>query len=152
MSAHAERGAPEPGTYNHVLCRFDWNPQVRFEEANYGEVRSTRCVPWPQGLPVPPRQPDRDRWRPDPDGEGGEEVCMIFVVDAHLRTRLVKLGWFDITEEWKAHLEDQVEKPVPPVGAAAELGAPVGEVIPPGRAAPTGRHAREAGAGAGTGG
>lgn len=108
---HAQKGPPE-GDWRFILTRFDWNPDTEYPEGFSGEVRRSRCVSWPVGMPLPRRRPDMDRWRPK-DGptvegvvgppEGEEYVSMVFVMNPHLRTRMVKMGWLDITESWKLH-------------------------------------------------
>lgn len=133
---HASRLTPEPGTFRHVLTRFDWNPDMEVTEANYGEIRKSRCIPWPEGMALPKRRPDMDRWRPADGGTGREPVMMMFVVDRHLRTRMIKLGWLDITDAWmEHHAAEQAEaddlRGPPPVirdglsGAIAPRSGPV---------------------------
>lgn len=116
---HVQMGAPEEGTYRFVLTRFDWNPRQEYLEQNYGEVRRTRCVQWPSGLPLPKRRPDMDRWRPagpEDNPPGGEFVCMLFCNDPHFRTRMLKMGYLEITDAWiRHHQGDTITVTVDPV-------------------------------------
>lgn len=119
----AEKTAPEAGTFRFVLFRPDWNPEIRYEERNYGEVRQSRCVQWPAHVPLPARPPGRvATWLPR---EENRTTCAMFVNDAHLRTRMVKMGWIDVTAQWNT--------PVPAPRAApvvVGLGAPVAPMAP----------------------
>lgn len=138
MSYWADKAIPEPGTYRFVLWRPDWNPAVRYNERNYGEVAISRCVQWPEHVPLPTRPPGRDsRWLPRVEDR---TTCAMFVRDGHLRTRMMKLGWLDATEAWATPVPQAPR--VLPVGEG--LGGPVAPVVPPGAAAPSGRHGRKA--------
>lgn len=144
MSYWADKTIPEAGTYRFVLWRPDWNPAVQYNERNYGEVAVSRCVQWPEHVPLPQRPPGRDsRWLPR---EEDRTTCAMFVRDAHLRSRMMKLGWLDATTAWATPVPVAPAPYVaPPVGTS--LGGPVGPVVPPGAAAPSGRHAARKAAG-----
>lgn len=149
----AEKTIPERASYRHVLVRFDWNPRIAVSEQNYGESRKSRCVPWPAHVALPKRPPGRvDRYRPTRENP---ETMAMFVMDGHLRTRMVKLGWIEVTKEWDAPApeagakmeSESASEPRPlrtpaVVPAVVALGAPVGPTLPPGASSPTGRHAR----------
>ncbi len=135
----ADKAIPEDGTYRFVLYRPDWNPAIRYEERNYGEVQHSRCVQWPEGAPLPERVPGREgRWQPR---EEDRTTCAMFVRDPHLRTRMVKLGWLDVTALWAQAKQVPEARPAPPPVGSGLVGAPVGTAVPPGAAHPSGRHA-----------
>lgn len=138
----ADKTIPAEGTYRFVLWRPDWNPAIKYEERNYGEVRQSRCVQWPEHAPLPARPPGRvATWLPRAEDRS---TCAMFVIDGHLRSRMMKLGWLDATEAWAT----PVPRAVPAAVASGGLGEPVAPAVPPGMAAPTGRHAQAKRAGA----
>ena len=87
-------GAPDLGTYNFALVRRDWKPTMKVEERNAGHICKSRCVVWPEGLPLP-HMPGAF-----PNQRSGGAVMMMFVGDRHLRSRMTKLGWRDVTTSW----------------------------------------------------
>ena len=112
-------GAADFGTYKFALVRRDWNPRQTYVEAVYGETRKSRCVDWPEGLPLPHYPNGRFPMK------GKREVCMIFVTDRHLASRLRKLGWVDVTKQWLEHFHR--EGIAIPTVEATGLGEPVAE-------------------------
>lgn len=120
----ADKTAPPEESYRFVLFRPDWNPEIRYEARNYGEVRQSRCVQWPEHAVLPLAPPGRvSTWLPRKENRA---TCAMFVSDPHLRTYLCKLGWFDVTEAW-ARKPEPVRVAAPPV---AVMGAPVAPAAP----------------------
>lgn len=116
--AFVERASPELGSFNYALVRFDWPPNQVYQEAIYGEVARSRCIALPPGWKIPERVVDR-LIKPRPglkttSAEGGRAIadgseaersaCMMFVTQKHLRTRLQKLGWLEVTEQWAEYV------------------------------------------------
>jgi hypothetical protein len=145
--AFVERASPAPGSYNFVLIRYDWPPNQVYNEAIYGEVARSRCIALPVGWKIPDRFLDRlIKPRPNmtvkPAEGGGREVaagtddqrsaCMMFVQAKPLRTRLVKLGWLEVTDQWTAHVATLDDGEVEDL---KKLAADKERVKPPGRPA-----------------
>ena len=135
----AQTEIPELSTFNHVLFRPDWNPVWRYEERNYGEIAQSRCVQWPDGVPLP--KPVRGRNNRFLPVASNRATCAMFVRGAHLRTRMEKLGWVDVTDSWMAVLT-KGKKGEEPVVLDGPLGAPVAAPVPPGEARLSGKHAQ----------
>lgn len=114
------RGAPEPGTYRYVVCRWDWPSTQTYSVANYGETRTTRIVDWPESWELPdgrgnPNTPTRDR----------PGVPMAFIQDRHLRDRCLRFGWHDISDRWFHLLNHPDDGPTPGVAVGNGLPGPV---------------------------
>lgn len=142
--AFVERASPAPGSYNYVMIRYDWPPNQVYQEAIYGEVARSRCVALPVGWKIPGRFLDR-LIKPRPgmkttsieggcavaDGtEAERSACMMFVVQKHLRTRMAKLGWLEVTDQWSAHV---AKLEAAEVAALEKITADKEKVKPPGR-------------------
>lgn len=110
-------GAPDTGTYNFALVRRDWDPRMKVEERNGTHINKSRCVKWPEGLPLPAMRGSF------PNAKIGA-VMMMFVSDRHLRSRMTKLGWKDVTPEWLAHHEVDA-KPKQPARRGGRKPPPV---------------------------
>lgn len=149
--AFVERASPAPGSFNYVLVRYDWPPNQVYQEAIYGEVARSRCIALPPGWKIPERVVDR-LIKPRPglkttsieggcavaDGSEAERsACMMFVTQKHLRTRLQKLGWLEVTEPWAdyvAQLNAEEVEQLKKLAADKEKVKPVGR--PPAPASP----------------
>lgn len=106
-NGHADKGFPEE-LFLFMLVRFDDLPDRERTIYGYNEVRRTRCIKWPKGMELPPRNPNQLRWRPITD-EAESEVAAVFLNSKHLRAREIKLGWYDVTEAYKVWLKEQRE-------------------------------------------
>ena len=130
-----QRGAP--ARPNFAMVRRDWSPNYRYTEAIYGETKRSRSVSYPEGLELPVTR--RDFFPKN----GNRDVCMIFPNSRHLRSRLVKLGWIDVTAEWKAHHGIGNGDTIPVI-EDGKLGEPIDAVTDAGATRPSGRHANAA--------
>ena len=136
---HASRQIPDPGTYSHVLFRTDWNPDQEYQEANYGEIAKSRCIQWPESIPFPAAiRGSTNRWLPT---EKDRCTCMMFVRSPHLRSRMTKLGWVEVTNLWKTP-EEKKEAPAPVV-ESKPFGPALSKPVPPVRQALTGVNVRK---------
>lgn len=118
-NGHADKGFPEDA-FTFMLVRFDDLPDRERTIYGYSEVRRSRCIKWPKGMELPPRNPNQLRWRPITD-EAETEVAAVFLNSKHLRAREIKLGWSDVTEAYRRWEKEQKEKEaqeVPTVQAA----------------------------------
>jgi len=116
------RGAPDAGTYNYVVARWNWSPTQTYSVANYGETRKTRVVPWPEDWPLPD-----GKGNPNTPTRAKPDTVMAFLNDRYLRDRCQRLGWHDITEQWFARLGHPDHGPMPPLPV---LDSIPGEVLP----------------------
>lgn len=116
-NGHAEKGFPvdengKPAEFRYMLVRFDDLPDREATVYGYSEVRRTRCVKWPKGMELPKTNPNQVRWRPK-DEDAETEVCALFLNSPHLATRMKKLGWYDVTDDYRVWQREQQEQEKP---------------------------------------
>ncbi len=129
-SPHASRVIPPEGSFSHVLFRSDWNPEPAWDCSGYSEIAHSRCIQWPENLPFPALiRGSSNRYFPRPIDRS---TCCVFVRSSHLRTRLLKLGWVEITNLWNSAREKQPAPKVPLVVPSGPLGEVVAPPIPSG--------------------
>jgi hypothetical protein len=135
---HASRQIPDPGTYSHVLFRADWNPDPEYMESMYGEIAKSRCIQWPESIPFPAAiRGSTNRWLPTAQDRC---TCMMFIRSAHLRSRMTKLGWVEVTDLWRAPTEKKVV--LTPVVESKPLGPALSVPVPPAKRDLTGVNAK----------
>jgi hypothetical protein len=76
----ADTNPPEPSSYNFVMRTWrPYDPTIERRASTYDESVLSRDITHPDGV----RRPT------------------IFILGENARDRLIKLGWQDVTEQWK---------------------------------------------------
>ncbi len=95
-------GAPEEGEYVFVLVHHALPKVSKIVIGAYDETQYTRLVAWPYGWPIPTGPNTHN----GPKQEG-DLATFGFVRSHHLRSRMLKLGWLDVTKQWKLLVDRQ---------------------------------------------
>lgn len=118
-------GEPDEGSYSYVMVHHGLPKVHKILISAYDESTWTRLVEWPSTWEIPggpnarnaPRQP-------------GDLATFAFISSRHLKSRLEKEGWEDVTRAWRDHKAGKIGTDTK--GDPTRLGRQVG---PTGRAA-----------------
>lgn len=95
-------GAPEETEYTYVLVHHGMPKNQRILIGVYDESKTARLVPWPYGWKIPTGPNTHN----GPKHEG-DLATFAFVNSRHLFARMQKLGWTDVTTDWRAFVARQ---------------------------------------------